>query len=84
MIANHMDFVLVGSNPTVADLFALIAQLGERQTEVLKVTCSIHVRGIFDVRVAQLVVRRTSNPKAAGSSPAVDSFFIYNYSNTYK
>ncbi len=48
--------------------FADIAQLGERQTEDLKVPGSIP--GVGNALVAQLVEHRSNKPRVGGSSPS--------------
>ena len=56
--------------------YAPIAQLGERQTEDLKVACSIHALGTF-VGLAEWLRRRPAKPLGfprAGSNPAADDF----------
>ena len=54
-------------------LLAAIAQLGERQTEDLKVLRSIRSIGI-KVPLAQWIERQTPNLEVAGSTPAEDFF----------
>ena len=51
------------------ETYAFIAQLGERQTEDLKVVGSSPTEGNFIGPVAQWIRRLTSDQKIVGSSP---------------
>ena len=54
---------------------AALAQLGERQTEDLKVPGSIPGGGTVTALVAQLVEHGSNKPRVGGSSPSWSSFF---------
>ena len=59
-------------------VYAAIAQLGERQTEDLKVPGSIPGGGsMLMVPVAQRTRRETTNLKIAGSNPVGDKLLFF-------